>query len=96
MATVAAPRDNSSGLAPPPAAPTALLIVGFLMFAAVREIPITDLREGFPALATMLLMPLSFSITNGIGAGFIAYVFLRAVTGRAREIHPLIRAVFKV
>jgi adenine/guanine/hypoxanthine permease len=79
-----------AGLVPPEATAPALLIVGFLMFAAVREIPITNLLDGFPALATMLLMPLSYSITNGIGAGFVTYVFLRAVSGRAREVPPLL------
>jgi AGZA family xanthine/uracil permease-like MFS transporter len=60
------------------------------MFAAVREIDVTNLLDGFPALLTLIMMPLTYSITNGIGAGFISYVFLRAVSGRAREIHPLL------
>lgn len=59
------------------------------MFGAVREIDMSDLQDGFPALLTMIMMPLTYSITNGIGTGFIAYVFLRVVNGRAREIHPL-------
>jgi AGZA family xanthine/uracil permease-like MFS transporter len=71
-----------AGLVPPEATAPALLIVGFLMFAAVRDIPISDILDGFPALVTMLLMPLSFSITNGIGAGFVTYAFPRLVTGR--------------
>jgi AGZA family xanthine/uracil permease-like MFS transporter len=79
-----------AGLVPPEATAPALLIVGFLMFAAVREIPVTNVLDGFPALMTMLLMPLSYSITNGIGAGFVTYVFLRLVTGRARDISPLL------
>jgi AGZA family xanthine/uracil permease-like MFS transporter len=82
-----------AGLVPPEATAPALLIVGFLMFAAVREIPVTNLLDGFPALVTMLLMPLSYSITNGIGAGFVSYVFLRLVTGRGREISPLLAIV---
>jgi AGZA family xanthine/uracil permease-like MFS transporter len=77
------------GLVPPEATAPALIIVGFLMFGAVREIDVTDLQDGFPALLTLIMMPLTFSITNGIGAGFITYVFLRLVNGRAREIHPL-------
>jgi AGZA family xanthine/uracil permease-like MFS transporter len=48
------------------------------------------LLDGFPALITLIMMPLTYSITNGIGAGFISYVFLRLVSGRAREIHPLL------
>jgi adenine/guanine/hypoxanthine permease len=77
------------GLVPPEATAPALIIVGFLMFAAVREIDVTDLLDGFPALLTLIMMPLTYSITNGIGAGFIAYAFLRLVSGRAREVHPL-------
>jgi AGZA family xanthine/uracil permease-like MFS transporter len=77
------------GLVPPEATAPALIIVGFLMFRAVREIDVTDLMDGFPALLTLIMMPLTFSITNGIGAGFITYVFLRLVNGRAREVHPL-------
>ncbi len=78
-----------AGLVPPEATAPALIIVGFLMFAAVREIDVTDLLEGFPALVTLIMMPLTFSITNGIGAGFVTYAFLRLVSGRAREVHPL-------
>jgi len=79
-----------AGLVPPEATAPALIIVGFLMFAAVREIDVTNLQDGFPALITMLMMPLTYSITNGIGAGFITYLFLRVVSGRAREVHPLL------
>ena len=78
------------GLVPPEATAPALIIVGFLMFSAVREIDVTDLQEGFPALITLIMMPLTYSITNGIGAGFITYVFLQLVSRRAREIHPLL------
>jgi AGZA family xanthine/uracil permease-like MFS transporter len=78
-----------AGLVPPEATAPALIIVGFLMFAAVREIDVTDLLDGFPALLTLIMMPLTYSITNGIGAGFISYVFLRLVSGRAREV-PLL------
>ncbi len=77
------------GLVPPEATAPALIVVGFLMFGAVREIDVTDIHDGFPALLTLIMMPLTYSITNGIGAGFISYVFLRVVSGRAREIHPL-------
>jgi AGZA family xanthine/uracil permease-like MFS transporter len=79
-----------AGLVPPEATAPALIVVGFLMFAPVREIDVTDLQEGFPALITLIMMPLTFSITNGIGAGFVTYVFLRLVRGRAWEVHPLL------
>jgi adenine/guanine/hypoxanthine permease len=81
-----------AGVVPPEATAPALIVVGYLMCALVREIPFTDLEEGFPALLTMTLMPFSYSITNGIGAGFVSYVLIKVVRGRARTIHPLMYA----
>ena len=81
-----------AGVVPPEATAPALIVVGYLMCALVREIPFTDLEEGFPALLTMTLMPFSYSITNGIGAGFVSYVLIKVVRGGAREIHPLMYA----
>jgi adenine/guanine/hypoxanthine permease len=52
-----------------------------------------DLAIGLPAALVIMLMPFSFSITNGIGFGFIAYVIIRATQARAREVHPLMWAV---
>jgi AGZA family xanthine/uracil permease-like MFS transporter len=79
-----------AGLVPPEATAPALIIVGFLMFAVVREIDVSNVIEGFPAVITLIMMPLTYSITNGIGAGFVSYVFLRLVSGRAREVHPIL------
>ncbi len=81
-----------AGVVPPEATAPALIIVGYLMCAIVREIPFTDLEEGFPALLTMTLMPFSYSITNGIGAGFVSYVVIKLVRGRAGAVHPLLYA----
>jgi AGZA family xanthine/uracil permease-like MFS transporter len=81
-----------AGIVPPEATAPALIVVGYLMCAAVREIPFTDLEEGFPALLTMTLMPFSYSITNGIGAGFVGFVFIKVARGRARDVHPLMYA----
>jgi adenine/guanine/hypoxanthine permease len=78
-----------AGVVPPEATAAALIVVGYLMCALVREIPFGDLEEGLPALLTMALMPFTYSITNGIGAGFIAYTFIRIVRGKAREVHPM-------
>jgi AGZA family xanthine/uracil permease-like MFS transporter len=82
-----------AGIVPPEATAPALIVVGYLMCAAVREIPFTDLEEGFPALLTMTLMPFSYSITNGIGAGFVAFVFIKLVRGRGAQVHPLMYGV---
>jgi AGZA family xanthine/uracil permease-like MFS transporter len=81
-----------AGVVPPEATAPALIVVGFLMCALVREIPFGDLEEGFPALLTMTLMPFSYSITNGIGAGFVSYVVIKLVRGRAGDVHPLLYA----
>ena len=78
-----------AGVVPPEATAPALIVVGYLMCALVREIPFADLEEGFPALLTMTLMPFSYSITNGIGAGFVSYVVIKLVRGRAGAVHPL-------
>jgi AGZA family xanthine/uracil permease-like MFS transporter len=67
----------------------ALVLVGYLMFTLVRDIPVADLEDGLPALLTIILMPLTFNITVGIGAGFIVWVFLKVIRGKFREI-PLL------
>lgn len=82
-----------AGLVPPEATAPALIVVGFLMVRGVRELALDELADGFPALVTIVLMPFTYSITNGIGAGFVSYVFLRVVTGRARELSPLMIGV---
>jgi AGZA family xanthine/uracil permease-like MFS transporter len=74
---------------PVEAAAPALVIVGVLMMAQVREIDFSDFSVALPAFLTIAVMPFTYSIANGIGVGFISYVVLRTVTGRARGIHPL-------
>jgi AGZA family xanthine/uracil permease-like MFS transporter len=78
---------------PPEATAPALVIVGFLMAAIVTKVDLESIDEGLPALLTMVVMPFTYSITNGIGAGFISYVFIKAVRGKARDVHPLMWAV---
>jgi len=70
-----------------------LVLVGFLMFTLIKDIPVADPEEGIPALLTIVIMPLTFSITNGIGAGFIAWVLVKVVLRKWAEIHPLMWAV---
>ena len=67
----------------------ALVVVGFLMMTAVRENPWDELDTAIPAFLTMVIMPFTYSITNGIGAGFVTYVFLKLVRGRASEVAPM-------
>jgi adenine/guanine/hypoxanthine permease len=67
------------------AAAPALVVVGFLLMTQVAQIPWDDLEVAIPAFLTIVLMPFTFSITNGIGAGFIAYVVLKAARGKWRD-----------
>jgi AGZA family xanthine/uracil permease-like MFS transporter len=71
------------------AASVALVVVGFLMMTAVRSIDWTDYEIGIPAFLAIVLMPFTYSISTGIGAGFIAFTVLKAVRGKAREVSPL-------
>ncbi|MBO4205071.1 NCS2 family permease [Micromonospora echinofusca] len=75
------------------AASTALIVVGFLMMTAVRTIDWTDYEIAIPAFLTITLMPFTYSISNGIGAGVITYVLLKLAKGKAREVHPLLYGV---
>jgi AGZA family xanthine/uracil permease-like MFS transporter len=71
------------------AAAPALVVVGFLMMQQVRHIPWDDVRLALPAFLTIVIMPFTYSIAAGIGAGFISYVVISLVTGRARSLHPI-------
>ena len=81
-----------AGVVPPEATAAALVLVGYLMCTLVREIPFGDLEEGFPALLTMTVMPFTYSITNGIGAGFVGYTFIKLVRGKGGDVHPMMYA----
>ncbi len=71
------------------AATPALVVVGFLMMQQVSGIDWDDLEIAFPAFLTIVLMPFTYSITAGIGAGFVTYVLLKVVRGRSALVHPL-------
>ncbi|MDX3076027.1 NCS2 family permease [Streptomyces sp. NPDC088354] len=74
-------------MVPAQAATPALVAVGFLIMAGgVRDIDWSDVTIAVPAFLTMLLMPFTYSITNGIGIGFITFCLLRLATGRGREV----------
>ncbi|MGW4940590.1 NCS2 family permease [Actinoplanes sp. NPDC004185] len=75
------------------AASTALVVVGFLMMMAVRQIDWTDYEIAIPAFLAITLMPFTYSISNGIGAGIISYVVIKVAVGKAREVHPLLYGV---
>lgn len=75
------------------AAAPALVVVGALMMRQIVEIDFTDFSVGLPAFLTIVVMPFTYSIANGIGAGFVSYVLLQTATGRARQVHPLMWVV---
>jgi adenine/guanine/hypoxanthine permease len=75
---------------PSEAAVPALVLVGFLMMQQVTGISWDDVEIAIPAFLTIVLMPFTYSISVGIGAGFIAYAFLKLVRGKAGQVHPLL------
>ena len=78
---------------PSEAAVPALVLVGFLMMQQVTGVDWADLEIAIPAFLTIVLMPFTYSITVGIGAGFVSYVLIKLVLGRARAVHPLLWVV---
>ncbi len=78
-----------AGMVPPYATAPVLILVGASMFKSVGQIRFGQLEEGLPAFLTIILIPLTFSITQGILWGFISHVALYLLVGRRREIHPV-------
>lgn len=78
---------------PNEAAVPALVLVGFLMMSQVTGIDWDDVEIAIPAFLTIALMPFTYSITAGIGAGFIAYVVLKVVMGKIAQVHALLWVV---
>src|SRR5699024_5947026 len=76
-------------LVPYEAATPALVMVGFLMMTQITDIDFTDVEVALPAFLTIILMPFAYSITVGMGAGFIMYVLIRVVRGKARQVQWL-------
>ncbi|WP_190818968.1 NCS2 family permease [Saccharopolyspora pogona] len=78
---------------PVEAAAPALVVVGAMMLTQIRQIDLSDFSIALPAFLTIVVMPFTYSIANGIGAGFISYVLLQVFTGRVRTVHPLMWVV---
>ncbi len=74
------------GLVPGFATAPALILVGTLMMSDVGKINFTDFSDALPAFLTIIMMPLTSSIANGFAFGFVSYVFMKAVVGKAREV----------
>jgi adenine/guanine/hypoxanthine permease len=85
-----------AGVIPQEATAPVLVIVGYFMMQSVGEISWRDPAIGIPALLTIVMMPFTYSITNGVGAGFLAYVAIKVLQGKFREVHPLLYVVAAV
>jgi adenine/guanine/hypoxanthine permease len=82
-----------TGIVPQQAAAPALVVVGFLMLTQIRDISWDDWSVAIPAYLAIALMPFTYSITDGIGAAVIAFVAIRLVLGRLRDVHWLMYVV---
>ena len=72
------------------AAAPVLVIVGCMMMGQVKDIDFTDFAIALPSFLMMIVMPFTYSITNGIGVGFVSYAAMMLLSGRARKVHWLI------
>jgi AGZA family xanthine/uracil permease-like MFS transporter len=75
------------------AATPALVIVGFLMMTQIKSIDWDDYGIAIPAFLTVILMPFTYNISVGIGAGFVTHVVIRYIQGRRKDVHPLLLLV---
>jgi len=82
-----------AGIVPSAATAPALIVVGILMMEPLGKINWEDFEEAMPAFFTTVTMPLSYSISNGIAAGFIFYVLSKVIRGKFKEVHPIMYAV---
>ncbi|MDJ0393808.1 NCS2 family permease [Rhodococcus sp. G-MC3] len=82
-----------TAIVPIEAAAPALVVVGALMIGQVRDIDFTKFDVALPAFLTIMVMPFTYSIANGIGVGFITWVVLAVGSGKAKSVHPLLWVV---
>ncbi|TFV83946.1 NCS2 family permease [Microbacterium sp. dk485] len=82
-----------TSIVPGEVAAAALVLVGAMMLAQIKHIDFSDFRVLLPVFLTATVMPLTYSIANGIGAGFISWVVVNALSGRAKQVHPLLWVV---
>ena len=71
---------------PPQATATALILVGFFMMSPILKINFNDFTEAIPAFLTIIMMPLAYSIADGIVFGMVSYVFLNLFSGKFKKI----------
>jgi AGZA family xanthine/uracil permease-like MFS transporter len=86
LAVFAAPV---AAIVPAAATAPALIVVGFLMTQQITRIDFAALETAIPAFVVLVTIPFTWSISHGIGYGFLTYVVIQVVTGRWRTVHPL-------
>ena len=82
-----------TSLVPSAVAAAALVLVGAMMLSQIKNIDLSDFRVLLPVFLTATVMPMTYSIANGIGAGFVSWIVVNAFSGKAKTIHPLLWAV---
>lgn len=78
------------GIVPSSATAPVLIIVGSLMLSAVKDIDFSDISESLPVFFTIVMMPFTYSIANGIACGIITYPILKVIKGKRKEVHPIL------
>ncbi|HEV7855260.1 MAG TPA: NCS2 family permease [Mycobacterium sp.] len=79
-----------ASIVPTEVAAAALVVVGVMMFSHLRDVDLSEFSVAVPVVLTVAVMPLSFSIANGIGIGFIAWVVMQSAAGKFRDVSPLL------
>ena len=76
-------------IVPPQATAPALIMVGLFMMSPIKDIPFEDYTESVPAFLTIVMMPFAYSIAEGIAFGMMSYVFIKVLSGKAKDVSPL-------
>jgi len=79
-----------AGIIPAYATAPALIIVGYYMLSAIRGVDFSDPTEAIPAFMVLVTIPFTYSIADGIGMGFISYAVVKTLSGKYKEVHPLL------
>ena len=82
-----------AGAVPGAATAPALILIGALMMEGVKHIDWPDMSEAVPAFLTIIAMPLTFSIANGVSFGVISYCAIKALSGHGKQVHPILYVV---
>jgi adenine/guanine/hypoxanthine permease len=89
IAVIGGGVEIAEGVIKYPVTSPALIVVGFLMMTVMSKIDFKDYEIGIPAFLTIIIMPFTYSISYGIGFGFISYTLIKLFRGKFKEIHPL-------